>query len=333
VLGLFVMLLVSQAGCQGDKTCRGVTAIGAQARTAALLKAGGSVWTWEPGDADPTRKATTPDASGFVNAQLCLRRSTGEAWCDTSYAGVEAARLAGLSNLRQVSSWYDSGRDIIGSECAVLQDNTLTCNLEGEGAAFSQFSQRATGIGNVGVGAGHYCTLTLDGSVVCAPDPQGDPSWSSAAADLTGVENVVSLVRPPVSALSTTGGNLWSLREGQNGEPAGLIYEEQIQGVDGPISQLIAGVGYACALLADGAVFCWADGGDRQDAGYVVQVNLPEYRVAHQITALPQPATALAGGDLFVCALLQDTSVWCWGVVGGNQKSGSLKGSFVESCN
>ena len=93
----------------------------------------------------------------------------------------------------------------------------------------------------------------------------------------------------------------------------------------------IAGYEYSCALRTDGAVFCWAEG-TRQNAEVLLQVSDPERRVPYRITTLPRPATALAGGDFFVCALLEDTTVWCWGLVGGDHRSGSPRGGFVESC-
>src|SRR3954469_1476911 len=80
-----------------------------------------------------------------------------------------------------------------------------------------------------------------------------------------------------------------------NGGGGGLGASTPIAGIDGPVTQLIAGLGYACALRTDGAVFCWAEG-NRPDAAAV--------------------------------ALLRDTSVWCWGVVGGDHRSGSPKGSL-----
>jgi hypothetical protein len=326
---LLATLASGQFGCQEDKTCRGVIAIGGQYQTAALLKADGSAWFWQPGFADTTKKFKALDAVGFANAQLCFRYSGGYVACEPSLVGATASQLVVVPNPREVSTWYDSLLGMGGSNCAVTQDDALTCMLEYSG----EFSERAQGIGNVGVGAGHFCAMTLQGSVLCQADIGAEPTWSSAAADLTGVVEVVSLAESRASVVRTAAGALWSLHEPQTAdEPVGAISEVPIVGVGGPVSQLVAGESFACALRSDGAVFCWADGGNRDRAGVVLQVNHPQNRVVYQITSLPQPAVALAGLDLSVCALLRDTTVWCWGIVGGDHQNGSPKGGRMETC-
>ncbi|MBN2196904.1 MAG: RCC1 repeat-containing protein [Polyangiaceae bacterium] len=86
----------------------------------------------------------------------------------------------------------------------------------------------------------------------------------------------------------------------------------------GPVDQLAAGWGHTCALLADGAVWCWGDNGEGQltDAANdapssptPIQVNVP-------------PATAIVAGGAHTCAILADSTVRCWGDNGGCQLGG-----------
>ena len=73
-----------------------------------------------------------------------------------------------------------------------------------------------------------------------------------------------------------------------------------------------AGGGFACALLANGAVWCWgADAaGQLGDGGPVP--GLATFAPTAQV-ALPGPARAITAGALHACALLADGTLRCWG--------------------
>ena len=322
VAGFLAVLAIASLGCGDDKTCRGVVAIGAQVQRAALLKADGSVWTWHPGADDPIRLFSAPDATGFENAQMCLRMSDRYVWCDPSYLGVNA-RIRELPSIAQLSSWWDDQDE---SDCAVLQDGSLTCQFSSELA----FTERAAGIRNVAVGAWHFCAIATDGALVCQPAGPGAGDWSSAGAGLTDVVEVVSYAKPPDSTVRTASGELWSLH--QIGVGAEFPVERtQITGIDGAIQQLVGGFDFACALVSEGDVYCWVTG-DGTNGDVILQAKSLARRVPQKITSLPQPATALAAGQSSVCALLRDTTVWCWGIVFGDGKSGRPEGGYVESC-
>jgi alpha-tubulin suppressor-like RCC1 family protein len=318
------VLAIASLGCADDKTCRGVVAIGAQVQKAALLKADGSVWLWHPGAEDPTRKFSAPDATGFANAQLCLRMSDRYVWCDPSYDQITAGRIADLPSVAQLSSWWDEQDE---SDCAVLQDGSLTCRSSYD----SEFGQRAVGIRNVAVGAGHFCAIAMDGTLDCQSEG-GSPDWNGAGAGLADVVEVVSAAQPPDSTLRTASGAVWSIH--QLGRAYDTPIEQtQIAGIDGTIQQMVGGLGFVCALLSEGEVTCWV-AGDATGGEVILQVDTySARRTPQRIASLPQPATALAAGDLFVCALLRDATVWCWGILGSDGKSGRAKGGFVESCN
>src|SRR4029079_6033493 len=229
-------LFVWQSGCGGDKTCRGVIAIGEETQHAALLKADGSLWEWDPGFADPLPGPGASDAVGFANAQLCLRLSTGAVRCDPQR--LTAVGPSDVADPREVSSWYEDNPTQV-SLCAVTTDGTLTCRSPGE----TVFSPRAQDIRKVAIGAGHLCAVTVAGSMVCQPDPGGAPGWSTAATDVTGAVEVVLVVEPRVCVVRTPPGQLLSVNQGP---PDGVsspdeIVEIPITGIDGEIKQLVAG--------------------------------------------------------------------------------------------
>jgi hypothetical protein len=84
-----------------------------------------------------------------------------------------------------------------------------------------------------------------------------------------------------------------------------------MNGFTPPVAALTAGRRHACAIVKDGDVMCSGQGevpgGDR--------LNEPT-----KIVGLPHPAVALASADQADCAILDDTSVWCWGLyLGGGR--------------
>ena len=81
----------------------------------------------------------------------------------------------------------------------------------------------------------------------------------------------------------------------------------------GPVMQATLGDGFGCAIIDGGDVHCWGRG----DLGQLGLGFVPAEPVAPQDTTpvpLPEPAAMLdtSGGE-FVCAVLRDSSVYCWG--------------------
>lgn len=91
------------------------------------------------------------------------------------------------------------------------------------------------------------------------------------------------------------------------------------------IASTAAGLWHACALRADGDVFCWGEntygelGDGTTNASPVVPV---------QVVGLPSPAIAIAAGSFSTCAITELDGLWCW----GNNEEGALgDGSTVDS--
>ncbi len=70
-----------------------------------------------------------------------------------------------------------------------------------------------------------------------------------------------------------------------------------------------AGDAFTCAILADGTVWCWGYDGDGE-LGDGLATDSPAPK---QVMGLPKPATAVVAGNQDACAILSDTTLWCWG--------------------
>jgi alpha-tubulin suppressor-like RCC1 family protein len=81
----------------------------------------------------------------------------------------------------------------------------------------------------------------------------------------------------------------------------------------GKITQIAAGLAFACSLHDDGVERCWGYNGDGEfgTAGGPRPTVVP----------LPMAATQIAAGNRVACAVLADTSLWCWGELNGSSAS------------
>lgn len=306
--------MATPLGCQdGAPACRDVVAIGAYSRWAALLKSDGSAWTWRPG-IEPTEPATKApehlEAARFSNAGMCLKLATGDMTCSLLPDGFGMT----LPNapVEEVSLW--SGPDeFYPNICAVLPDETLTCNLPDDGVG--EFKPIAQGMRHVSFGES-ICAITNDARLVI---PWQLVEWvpgSGAAASFPDVAEAVAFPETTGCVARTAGGQIAWIHEIWRSDdpsvPVGMV-ADQIPGFDGQVSQLITGQDFAhshyvCALQTDGKVSCM---GDDAGGGWVAPHTDAWVPVK---VRLPRAATALAGGPGYACALLQDRTVWCWGL-------------------
>ena len=82
-----------------------------------------------------------------------------------------------------------------------------------------------------------------------------------------------------------------------------------------PFTALAAGGLHACALTADGAVWCWAYGAYGQLGNGSIAAA---YDAPVEVHGLPPVASISAGGNS-TCALDRSGKVWCWGENGRGQ--------------
>jgi alpha-tubulin suppressor-like RCC1 family protein len=139
----------------------------------------------------------------------------------------------------------------------------------------------------VGTGQAHTCVLSTDGRVSCWGDNRFGQVGAGSDFSIIIANGTVS--PPPVVDL----------------------------GVGVNAAAIAVGAFHSCALLSSGGVKCWGDNeygqlgqGDLHNRGGSGEMGdvLPTVAVGHSRTV-----TAVAAGAFHTCALLDDSSVKCWG--------------------
>jgi alpha-tubulin suppressor-like RCC1 family protein len=127
----------------------------------------------------------------------------------------------------------------------------------------------------IATGIEHTCALMTDGTVRCwGSNQSGQLGTGQSSADLASAANPVAVV--------------------------GLS--------DVTVTSLALGVAHTCALIDDGTVRCWGDGGSGR-LGNNSTANSPTPVAVSGIST----ATAITAGNDYTCALLTDETVACWG--------------------
>ena len=235
-----------------------------------------------------------------------------------------------------------------GHTCAVTGDHDLLCwggnsyGQLGDGTTQNRSSPVAVPaldgtVAAVATGHQHTCALTLSGGVVCwgrnSEGQLGDGTTTDRPAPVavsglgSGVVAIGAGFAHSCALLSTGGVRCWGNNfHGQIGDgTASNVWTTprnvtQLAGV----AAISSGDWHNCALLASGGVRCWGENLHGQLGNGQSSVNQQRTPVA---TLLDGPALDVAAGATHTCALLVDTSVWCWGRnTYGQLGSGALGG-------
>lgn len=233
--------------------------------------------------------------------------------------------------------------------CALLAGGRVRCwgrGWEGQlgdggqasGPLLASSPDVATGgeVAELAVGEMFTCARYVDGRLRCwghnGEGMLGDASTKSSdkiPAELGDVQ-----VGGPVKGLSASGRRVCALLAsgdvrcwGQGGPGALGRSGDETLGDDEvpasvppldlgePATQVSLGQQHGCALLASGAVRCW---GDNLLDLYVYGTSAQDWADDEPLSSVPTiplaaPATQLASGNGFSCALLQTGQVSCWG--------------------
>ena len=229
-------------------------------------------------------------------------------------SSVPASVAIGVSNAVAVSSGSNH-------TCALLSDQTVKC----WGSQFSLTPGEVSGITHAtGVSAGyqHTCISLSDGSIRCwglnTSGQLGD-GVSLSSADwgyVNGVQNPVSISVGSgfsCSVFSDGVSKCWGYGgSGALGVGFGYSNKYTPQSVLGitNAAKVSAGGAHACAVLADGSVWCWGSNSTGQLGNASSFSPVPS-----QVTGVAN-AVGIAAGDHYdghTCALISDGTVKCWG--------------------
>lgn len=177
-----------------------------------------------------------------------------------------------------------------------------TASMGPEGGCYTQFNQSLVCWGGDLVPQAPDGGVVLDGGVFV-----GDAFESVSV----GTAHACGIGSP--SSSSTRDVECWGANEhGQSG----MVFSSVVNhphhlglGTMGTLVQATSGGDVSCALFQNGSVYCWGadDRGQLGPAG----TGADSYQPLQ--VPLPTAAISIAIGDAHVCALLSDTSVWCWG--------------------
>ncbi|WP_345531621.1 hypothetical protein [Viridibacterium curvum] len=180
----------------------------------------------------------------------------------------------------------------------------------------SSVTRVAAGSGGSGGGGvvGHVCAVKSDSTVIC---------WGSNSLNQLGTGNTVAST-PPVPA---------------DGSPASsstpvTVKIQPSKSTTATLSGAVAvsaGLYHACALLADGKIYCWGDNSSGA-LGTTTTSPWPTWSAQTGATLVDgiSGAVQLSSGSTFNCALLNDGTVRCWGdntygQIGNGTKTGPVK--------
>jgi alpha-tubulin suppressor-like RCC1 family protein len=95
---------------------------------------------------------------------------------------------------------------------------------------------------------------------------------------------------------------------------------------EGVPASVAAGFNHTCARRSNGTLWCWGS----NDSGQLGLASLEDKLVPTQIVAFGGTVSQVAAGDLFTCAVRNDTTLWCWGNnVAGQLGDGSTDDALV----
>ncbi len=177
-----------------------------------------------------------------------------------------------------------------------------------------------------GPGAIHTCALLANGTVECWGSNysgelgNGTTRFSPTPVGVSGLSGQATAIA--VSAYSTCallsggtvecwGGNYYG--ELGNSTNSGTVNANPlpfpVSGLSGTVTAIAAGDDHTCALLVNGTVECWGS----DDYGQLGDNSNNNSTTPVGVSGLSGPATALAAGGSFTCALLSNGTVECWG--------------------
>ncbi|MGE0550750.1 MAG: Ig-like domain-containing protein [Kofleriaceae bacterium] len=250
-----------------------------------------------------------------------------------------AVYLSGSSNVSSVASVSAGGSGTTnGTTCIVRAMGVVRCfghgalGAIGNGGTANEPYPDAVNIGSpksVSVGSSHTCGLVADGRPECwgtnTTGQLGNASTTTSlvpvnVADLYTRESGVAIASGYMyscARMSTGEAKCWGYGEyGQLGDenetttpyPLGKVIDTA--SVMDYITDVSAGRYHACAVRADGNVWCWGQGTEGQ-LGNNLFNNSPN---AVEVQGISTYAIQVASGSNHACALLVGGTVMCWGL-------------------
>lgn len=323
-------------------------------RSACGVKANGAVRCWgynqvgELGSTVATYTNGTVPIAGVSNAtsvsvgflHACARLSTGQVKCWGSNGSGQLGNKTDVNSPTPVTVLLQNGSPLTSvlkvsaakeGTCALLENETVTCwgngadGLLGDGTSDDRYYAGPT-VGLAGVTSlstphedNKACAVTRQGSVFC-----WGREWSPSATRLSPVQKTgitdASLISTGYyhSCVTTTGSTFncwgdgtWQKQTGTT-QVSGDIYTTPGLAT----SSIDAKNARTCVVLVDTTAKCWGSGylgvlgtGNESDRSTASSVKVSGSEVLTGVDRIEL-------GESLACALLINTSIYCWGYMG-----------------
>jgi len=240
----------------------------------------------------------------------CAVVSDGSVWCwgsndrgqlgnGTKTRSLVPARVKAISSAVAVSAggtWNSDGRGAALSAfaCAVLENGSVVCWGDTSGDTALEHSTPHTILGVNGAiaiacGNWHACALISNGSVSC---------WGDTSRGQLGVGSSADCV-------------------GSSCPPTPVV------GIAGVTAIAGQGSDFSCAVLADGAVWCWGGRNGSTSMNAFSPVRVP---------GIFATRSGIGVGRSNMCALSRaDAELWCWGLDYANGEPALVRGLRAPS--
>jgi alpha-tubulin suppressor-like RCC1 family protein len=184
-----------------------------------------------------------------------------------------------------------------------------------------------SGVVDVSANRNYTCVLMTSGGVKCwgtniegeLGDNRASGNYSFTPVDVVGLSSGVKAIangQLHACALLDTGGvKCWGFSAG--GAVGNPVYPysyvpSDVVGLSGVV-EIAVGTTHSCAITSTGGVKCWGASGSGKVLGDGFEgMRSPLWAVV-DVKGLSKGTVALAIGDLFTCALMEDGGIKCWG--------------------
>ena len=210
--------------------------------------------------------------------------------------------------------------------CALMEDGGVKC------WGWNIFGQ----LGTTGV----ECFFFDGSSIPCSPVPLDVPGMEGGVAAISaGGQHTCVLTEE--GGVKCWGGN--SVGQLGDGTTISRIEPAGVAGLTAGVQAIAAGFGHTCALTSAGAVKCWGDNIVSALGAESSETCMSAFGDPHSCSTTPLDVETLDGGvaalstfGASTCALMEDTSVKCWGQNGsaelGDGTFGNIRRTPMDVC-
>ena len=253
----------------------------------------------------PAGAATTSDALAVgaatnVDAALVVPVSGGGATPQLAVGNFHTCVLLADSTMR---CWGNNQSGRLGDGTTSQRNNPVQVLASGS----TQGTNVLSGVVRIDAGGAHTCAVMDDTTLRC---------WGMGISGQLGDGATRERANPLTVLASGTA----------SADPVPLT----------GVTAVATGSQHTCALLADTTVRCWGSGGSGRlgDGATSIRLNPVTVLTSGTATTDPVPLTgvvALSAGSSHTCALLDDTTVRCWGSGSSGQIGNGMSGGGAGS--